>query len=378
MPGTDYTIRQYLEGDEDQIIELLELVFGEFPKMRLNCSKKEHWKWKFKDMPPGLNPTLVVLTDEGRIIGASHGQIKWTKIGSSVLLARKGAEVAVHPDYRRMGIYGRLVTKREKVSMGMGAVLSYSLISNPVIVRYKRDKKSDRYEPEFPQPLKQLMKVKDVHKFLDYQERRGEIPKGRLITSTGIKLLKAASSLRRASGSKIKPRSDYELREISAFDDRIEGLWEEVKNEYDFIVVKSKEYLNWRYCDPRGGAYRVLLAQEGDSILGFLALRVNEKDPDHPVGYIMEVLAPRERDDVADSLLCWADEQFAEENVNAVYFTVVSGHPYERLIKSHGYIDSRRSPQLFYRPYKRFKGLEGFEKAAPVRLHHQFGEYDSI
>ena len=32
MPETDYTIRHYLEGDEDQIIELLELVFGEFPK----------------------------------------------------------------------------------------------------------------------------------------------------------------------------------------------------------------------------------------------------------------------------------------------------------------------------------------------------------
>jgi len=378
MPETKYTIRRYQEGDEGQIIELLEIVFGRFPKIRLRCSKRAHWKWKFKDLPPGLNPTLVAVDMKGKIIGVSHGLIKWTKIGDRVILARKGAEVAVHPDYRRMGIYSKLVMERERVSKEMGAVISYSLISNPIIVRYKRDEEGEGYEPEFPHPLKQLVRIKDIKKFIEYQDRYGVIPNGKMITSIGIRLLKAVNRIKRVFSRNERRLSGYTLKRVSRFDDRVEVLWDKVKNEYDFIVVKSKEYLNWRYCDHRGGDYQVWVAENDEGILGYLVVRINKMDQVHPVGYIMEVLAPKDREEVISSLLIQAEIYFTQEKVNAIYFTVVSGHPYEGVIKKHGFIDSMRSPHLFYRPYKKFAGLERFERATPDRLHHQFGEYDSL
>ena len=49
MSETKYTIRQHQDGDEAQIIELLEIVFDRFPKIKMRCSKKGHWAWKFKD-----------------------------------------------------------------------------------------------------------------------------------------------------------------------------------------------------------------------------------------------------------------------------------------------------------------------------------------
>jgi predicted N-acetyltransferase YhbS len=378
MPETKYTIRLYQDGDESQIIKILENVFGRFPKIKLRCSKKDHWTWKFKDTPSGLNPTLVAINEEGKIIGVSHGLIKWTKIGYQEVLARKGAEVAVHPDYRRMGIYTKLVTERERVSKEMGAMMSYSLISNPIIIRYKRDKNGEKYEPEFPQPLKQLVKIKDVRKFIEYQDRHGEIPKAKMITSIGIRILKAVNRVNRAFSGNKRSFSGYTLKKISRFDDRVEVLWDKVKDEYDFIVVKSKEYLNWRYCDPRGGDYHIWVAEDDEGILGYLVLRINKMHLDHPVGYIMEVLAHKEREEVINSLLIQADIYFSQEKVNAIYFTLVSGHPYEKIMNIHGFIDSMRSPHLFYRPYKKFAGLEIFKIASPDRLHHQFGEYDSL
>ncbi len=64
MSETKYTIRQYQDGDEAQIIELLEIVFDRFPKIKMRCSKKDHWAWKSKDAPSGLNPTLVAVNEE--------------------------------------------------------------------------------------------------------------------------------------------------------------------------------------------------------------------------------------------------------------------------------------------------------------------------
>ena len=46
-------IRSYQPGDEEEIVELLELVFGGWPKLDLNCDSINHWRWKYVDYPSG-------------------------------------------------------------------------------------------------------------------------------------------------------------------------------------------------------------------------------------------------------------------------------------------------------------------------------------
>jgi hypothetical protein len=173
-------------------------------------------------------------------------------------------------------------------------------------------------------------------------------------------------------------QQNFSIKKVSSFDDRIDVFWEEVKGSYDFIVEKSREYLNWRYCDIRGGDYKVYLAEELSSILGYIVLRINKIDPLHQVGYIMEVLALRDREDVAMELFGKAMKYFQSNNVNAVYFSVISGHPYERIARKHGFLDSRRKPHLAYRDYNKLEEINVFQEASPDRLHYQFGEFDSI
>ena len=72
-----YSIRDYEPGDEGRIVELLELVFGVWPRFDLKCSPLEHWRWKYVDNPMGsmivpiavdgdlivgLNPIFAVIT----------------------------------------------------------------------------------------------------------------------------------------------------------------------------------------------------------------------------------------------------------------------------------------------------------------------------
>ena len=62
------TIRQYQEGDEKEIVELLRLAFNGWPNFDLPCTPLEHWQWKYKDNPQ--NKIIASIAEsEGRIVG---------------------------------------------------------------------------------------------------------------------------------------------------------------------------------------------------------------------------------------------------------------------------------------------------------------------
>jgi hypothetical protein len=40
---------------------------------------------------------------------------------------------------------------------------------------------------------------------------------------------------------------------IERFEEWADEFWTQLGARYKFIVQRDKDYLNWRYCDPRGG-----------------------------------------------------------------------------------------------------------------------------
>jgi predicted N-acetyltransferase YhbS len=368
--------RHFMEGDEEQITKLMEIAFHKWPRFDLECTSKAHWIWKFRE-PANQTNTVVVAENHNReIIGINQAQVKKTKIGSKIVLARKTTEVAVHPEYRGKGVHKQLAIMGAETSKTKGADFSYSLSTNPVVVNYK--KKESEYS-KFPHPIKQLVKIQNINKFIHYWREHKETKRRENFTlKIGIHALKHLNTLNKVIQPSKKPDLKFRIQKIYAFDEKMKTFWENMMNNYDFIIEKSKEHLNWRYHDPRGGNYEVFTAEEQNILLGYIALRVNRVNPNHPVGYIMELLSLSDREDVAEALVNYADTYFTNEKVNAIYFTVVSGHPYEKLLSKYGFIDSRRRPLVYYRIYRNFETLENFINAPPERLHYQFGEFDSI
>ncbi len=378
MSDARFIFRHYKEGDENQIVPLLELVFGQWPRFDLECSKTEHWTWKMKENPTKIIHVQVAETKEGKIIGVSQGQMKRIKIGNEVSLVRKGAELAVHPDYRRMGVSNSMAKIRVEQTLETGAILTHNLTSSPILIRRNEERSKDRHSPQFPHPIKQLIRINDVKKFLTYYKKRQKITWiDALKIKTGYRALKFYNNIKHVINSS-KHNSKITLNKITLFNEDIQDFWDEVKDDYDFIVERSKDFLNWRYCDIRGGAYDKWVAKDEEGILGYVVLRVNRLDPDHPIGYIIDLLALRDREDVVDVLVKKALNHFQENQVDAIYFTIISGHSYEKFMSKNGFIDSRKKPYLYYRIYREVAGVDDFVNASPERLHYQFGEFDSI
>ena len=105
---------------------------------------------------------------------------------------------------------------------------------------------------------------------------------------TGFHIVNLLNDVRNFFSYPHSKKKDLQILEISSYDDRIDEFWHEVNDYYRFIIERTKDYLNWRYCDPRGGEYIVKTAEEDGRILGYSVLRINSYQKTYPVIRIQE------------------------------------------------------------------------------------------
>jgi hypothetical protein len=166
--------------------------------------------------------------------------------------------------------------------------------------------------------------------------------------------------------------------ETASFDERINELWDKTKLNYDFIVEKTKDYLNWRYCDPRGGNFDVRCVEEDGRILGYVVLRINRIREEYPIGHIVDLLTLPERYDVVDALVSDAVEFFDSQSVNVIHYLGVKHRPTERIFNRHGFLDTRKKPYVFYKSLDSMDILSNVKATSSKQVHFCFGDLDSI
>ena len=360
------------KGDVGKIIELLDSVFNGWPHFDLTCAQIDHWKWKYEANPSKLYAVVVAIIDD-KIIGHSGSIFNKCKVGERILLCEQGADFAVDENYRGYSVSSRLMDcKNEYIKENIRSGLKFHVTSNPMVI--KRDIQRDY--ARFPNPIINYIRIKDVN--LHFEKKN--IDK-KLLKRYGLKVLKSTNRL----ASSIKPNMKidknkliFEIKKIKRFDDRIEQLWNDIKESYAFILERKQEYLNWRYCDPRGGDYIINQAENGEEILGFIVLRLNKYVKDYPVGVIVDLISLPDRLDVADALISDAMCFFDGNSINAVSAWTFKNHPYEKLMKRNSLMDSRARPSGFFEHFNLVERASDVKDCPADKFHFQMGDTDWI
>jgi predicted N-acetyltransferase YhbS len=90
--------RAFRDEDAEVVERLVESTFGHFMKGKF-------WKWKYQENPVFDSSLVVVAEDGGKIIGCNHWLRRMFKLSNSVeVTAVLGADIAVSPEYRDLGI----------------------------------------------------------------------------------------------------------------------------------------------------------------------------------------------------------------------------------------------------------------------------------
>ena len=166
----EYFVRPYRPGDEKEIVQLLQLVFNGWPHFDIKCSPLDHWKWKFKDNP--LKSSIIcVAISNGEIIGCSHKITTRLKIGNSVFLCSSAVDSAVHPNFRRMGVYKKMDELGKELMAKSKIKLFYGVTDNPILVKHYSN-----YHNLFTTVIYKFVRIQDI----DWHLRMMHIQNARL------------------------------------------------------------------------------------------------------------------------------------------------------------------------------------------------------
>lgn len=363
----EYNVRPFQPGDEKGIVELLELVFDGWPKFDIPCSPLEYWRWKYQKNPLRMDQIAVGVSDH-RIVGCLHSFSLKIKVGNKICLGTQALDLVVHPEFRRKVIFKKMLDLATKMRKESGSQFHYYLTWNPWLNKHL----SKSYR-EFPYVITRLYRIHDIGLQL-----RKQLVKYAFIYRCGFHLVKLANRCRNALRPCCPPSYDFQIGKMIHFDERMERFWEEIKVHYQFIVERSQDYLNWRYCDPRCGGYLVKIAQRDAKILGYMVLRIDRHRPDYPIGYIVDLLTLPNQLDVATALVEDAVSYFDSHQINMVLCMIKKNHPCEAILKRNGFITKRERVPLLYKEYAEIEELKRSEASSSSRIHFAYGDLDVI
>ena len=257
MPS--WLVRRFRASEDfGAITELGRAVYPEavYPDAPERLSRdKAYLNWKYADNPQGTY--MAVCEAEGKIVGFQALIPILVKVDGALSRWAWGGDLMVHPQFRRQGIF--LAIKHcthEEAKRDISVVFGAGSLKTPTsrgILKYLG------YEHLSDVPrLKRYLSPLSTFRSLSIQ---GKITVGNLgnylgsvaelisITLQG-NLLNTLPS--RQSNHTYDEGQQIHLREIKpfCFGSEFDRLWNEVNKSLPIAVVRSKEYLNWRYANP--------------------------------------------------------------------------------------------------------------------------------
>jgi hypothetical protein len=367
---TELNIRKYHSGEDESIVELLKTSFNGWPRFDLDRPPLDHWRWKFRSQVEKARTTVAEMDD--KIVGCDHMFVTNVKIGEKIHTCMQSVDSAVHPNFRGNRIYSkmRVFDKNYSLKNPPPGCMTYSATNNPFIK--KAEGKLGTIN--FPYQLTQLVRILDIDFHLNYSS----LTTRRMCAKYGYCALKILNGLESFPQGVTMRNSKYKIEDVSEFDEEIESFWDGVKEHYSFVTERSREYVDWRYHDPRGGKYTIKQAEEKGEVVGYVVLRINRYYVNYPIGYIVDLCTLPGRLDCADELIKESLKFFDENKINCVYYCTVRGHPYENKMKRFGFVDSRSDIYVTYEMNKDVRTMDELKNAPPNKILFQYNDIDWI
>ena len=99
----DYEIRSADEKHAGDFVSLHNKIFGSW-----KTKGEEQFHWKYQENPYLEETPVIIVTKGGRVVAARGYFVMKVNIGGEVFLGLQAADLMVHPDHRRKGIFKKM------------------------------------------------------------------------------------------------------------------------------------------------------------------------------------------------------------------------------------------------------------------------------
>jgi hypothetical protein len=368
LDDVNFCLRSGDDIDDDWLARmtlLLEKSFGKWPLFELSLSPAEYLRWQIEG-PAGETSMMTIGEEDSDLVSMN------VVLRRSYLLYGQPIEVidctnsCVHPDHRGRGIFS---ARRafQKSHFGNRFRVEIGFTQHPAILHHW---KSGSQHP--PANALQLL-ARPLKLGTPIIAEYGKGGMRRLVDPMAAFALWGLSRATSCLYQRWVP--PYQRRSVvvlERFDERADRLFERASTQFDFIQVRNQHHLNWRYCDIRGGGFTVLGIEEGDALLGYLALKISRNRC-----YIADILSLPQRLDVVCRLLEEAVQR-TKGCAQVMICWLPRHHPYVQLLGGLGFINVRRPISIGIRRLALSQLEERVFRDPQGALHLMQGDSDTV
>ena len=338
-----------------RMTNILTAAFDRWPGFDLSVPAVEHLRWKLEGA--SSQPTRITTSHlDGELVGFSITYPRTFRVNGTDRTTKDGGDLVIHPDFQ-----GRGLERARRAHRPADAAQPYEI--GVGVSTFQPRGHRVRKRP-LGNPIRVLALPYRIRCVVRTNGWRGL----RIAFLASAAKLKGAGSPRGAAQTLPNGLS---LVPVERFDQRVNNLFDIAAEPFDFIQVRDQRYLNWRYCDARGGAFTVVQAEEAGRLLGYVASKVTNHE-----GMIVDLQAHPARADVAYSLIAQALEGFEARGVDMVTCWTVRGHPHEALLHGLGFVKTGDDVGYLYRARRIDPSQLAFMERQDARIHLMPGDAD--
>jgi hypothetical protein len=228
------------------------------------------YKWKINN-PTGQRICLVAQNPLGGIVAANTEVPIRLKILDQVYTAAFMINTIVDPSYEARNLPFRLLSQAEIVYPRQGRALVLTFPN-------ERGLKCFRHHIGASRLILRIRRyVKPLNFYaLTYEKKRPFLLK--VFFFGGSLLLTPLVGLK--NWTKKRPLAGLELKHIEKIPDDYEAFWEEANKKYPIAVVRSREFLQWRFFEEPQGANEFYEARLDKKLLGYCVVKLRYKKLD--------------------------------------------------------------------------------------------------
>jgi GNAT superfamily N-acetyltransferase len=318
-----WSARPYRDGDEEKILQLYKVVFPQKEYSRDEWLKE--WHWLYKENPAGEG-RIWLAEDKGKVVGQVSSVPALIKIGAETIVGFQGVNLMTHPDYRRQGIYRKLFKEGEAPKEGLSIV--YTFPNQTSILSVLRLKMVEKLELFDVLKMQWLVKPLNWENSLKPKIRNESLLKLSAIVGNFFQKIVYRTG-------KAPVVEGLAITRVSCFDERINEFWAKVSSQYEIMVVRDRDYLNWRYVTIPGITYSIYIAEKADNICGYVVFRSMARN-NMKSCFIFDILAQSPQ--VAQCLLSRAIADCKQEGVDIISCRMIANKILINDFRKNGFI----------------------------------------
>jgi GNAT superfamily N-acetyltransferase len=291
-----FSVRTFRPGDETGMVELTK-------RNSSGDTGLERWGWIHKSNPVGTQPedghVWVAESRSGSIIGFMSRIVYRMRVLGVDCLGAQGVDLLTDKEFRGQGVGSGLISAAYTTEAGRGIRVYFAF---PTKMSYSLQK---RLGAEDVFRLRQFFFILNRDGYLESRYRPGlERAVGRLL-------------IRRPND--VPTGGNYGFEFAHGFQDDAGTPWKSIENKIGVGIVRSTEYLRWRY-NRLWGNYDVLTLLKNKESVGYAVYRWFGQGQSSRV-YILELVARDDDVNIYEGLL----DVVLEEARAKVSFIMISG-----------------------------------------------------